>query len=175
MLSSNGTTETISWFLNWVKEASPAVWPTVIMTDRDQAQMNAIKRVYPDSRTLLCLWHVVTALAPIAIPKQPEDNWFDALADTPAVASPLETLAWLHAPDSPSLGKRTFHSETGLNTPRYGPAEYEAITSPTGPTRKRLIGPRCPGKRSSRRHPPTRPRPRKRPPSRPSKAPAPSR
>ena len=70
----------------------------------------------------------------IAIPEQPDDNWFDALADTPAIASPLETLAWLHAPDSPSLGKRTFHSETGPNTLRYGPAEYNAITGLTGPT-----------------------------------------
>ena len=63
---------------------------------------------------------------PLAIPEQPEDNWFDALADTLAVASPLETLAWLHAPDSSSLGKRTFHVKTGLNTLRYGLAEYEA-------------------------------------------------
>ena len=76
----------------------------------------------------------VTALAPLAIPEQPKDNWFDALANTPAVASPLETLAWLHAPNSPSLGKRMFHSETSPNTPRYGPAEYDAITGPVGPT-----------------------------------------
>ena len=76
----------------------------------------------------------VTALVPIAIPKQPDDNRFDALADTPAVASPLETLAWLHAPNSPSLGKRAFDSETGPSTPRYGPAEYDAITGLTGLT-----------------------------------------
>ena len=70
---------------------------------------------------------------PLTIPEQPKDNWFNALADTPAVASPLETLAWLHAPNSPSLGKRTFHSETGPNTLRHGPAKYEAITGPDSP------------------------------------------
>ena len=74
----------------------------------------------------------VTTLMLLAIPKQPKDNWFNMLADIPAVVSPLETLAWLQMPDSPSLGKRTFHSETGPNTPRYGPAEYEAITDPDG-------------------------------------------
>jgi hypothetical protein len=61
MLSSNGTTETITYFLNWVKEASPVVQPAVIMTDRNQAQMNTIRKVYPESRTLLCLWHVLRA------------------------------------------------------------------------------------------------------------------
>jgi MULE transposase domain len=59
MLSSNGMTETISYFLNWVKEVSPAVQPVVIMTDHDQAQINVIMRVYPNSQTLLCLWHVL--------------------------------------------------------------------------------------------------------------------
>ena len=76
----------------------------------------------------------VTALTPVTIPEQPDDNWFEALADTPAVASPLETLAWLHAPNSPSLGKRVFHSETGPSTPRYGPAEYNTISGPSGLT-----------------------------------------
>ena len=77
----------------------------------------------------------VTTLMSLAIPEQPKDEWFETLANTPAVASPLETLAWLHAPDSPNLGKRTFHSETSSNTLRYGPAEYNAITGPTGPTK----------------------------------------
>ena len=70
----------------------------------------------------------VTTLMPLAIPKQPEDNWFNALADTPAVASPLEMLAWLHVPNSTSLGKRTFHLETGPNIPKYGLTEYKALT-----------------------------------------------
>ena len=61
MLSSNGTTATISFFLNWVKAVSPAVRPSIIMTDRDQAQMKAIEAVYPDSQILLCIWHVLRA------------------------------------------------------------------------------------------------------------------
>ena len=70
----------------------------------------------------------VTTLMPLAIPEQPKDNWFNALADTPAVASPLEMLAWLHVPNSTSLGKRTFHLETGPNIPKYGLTEYKALT-----------------------------------------------
>ena len=81
----------------------------------------------------------VTALAPLAIPEPPEGEWFNALADTPAVATPLETLDWLRMPDSPSLGKRTYDSDTSLASPVYGPAEYDAITGPDGP-----IGPMAP-------------------------------
>ena len=63
MLLSNGTTDIIAFFLNWVKEASPAVRPSVIMSDRDQAQLNAIEKVYPypGTQTLLCIWHVLCA------------------------------------------------------------------------------------------------------------------
>ena len=76
----------------------------------------------------------VTALAPLVIPEQPEGEWFDALANTPAVATPLETLDWLCSPDSPSLGKRTYDSDTGPTSPIYGPAEYDALTRPDGLT-----------------------------------------
>jgi MULE transposase domain len=62
MLTSNGTTDTITFFLRWVKDASPAVQPAVIMTDRDQAQIAAIQAVYPQSRTFLCMWHVLRAM-----------------------------------------------------------------------------------------------------------------
>ena len=75
MLSSNGKAETITWFLNWVKEASPAVRPAVIMTDRDQAQINVIENVYPDSRTLLCLWHVLCALRSCFVTEQFQALW----------------------------------------------------------------------------------------------------
>ena len=76
----------------------------------------------------------VTTLTPLAIPEQPEGKWFDALANTPAIAMPLETLKWLCAPDSPSLGKRTYNSDTGPTSPVYGPAEYNAMTGPDRPT-----------------------------------------
>jgi MULE transposase domain len=59
---SNSTTNTIRFFLCWVKEASPVVQPAIIMTDCDQAQMAAIDDVYPESQTLLCTWHVLRAM-----------------------------------------------------------------------------------------------------------------
>jgi MULE transposase domain len=62
MLTSNATTDTISFFISWVKDGSPAVRPSIIMTDRDQAQMAAIEEVYPQSRIFLCTWHVLHAM-----------------------------------------------------------------------------------------------------------------
>jgi MULE transposase domain len=44
-----------------VKETSPTVWPAVIMSDHDQVQLNALKKVYQDSQILLCIWHVLHA------------------------------------------------------------------------------------------------------------------
>jgi hypothetical protein len=62
MLASNGTTATIAFFLRWVRDASPSVKPAVIMTDRDQAQINAIEAIYPRSTVNLCTWHVLRAM-----------------------------------------------------------------------------------------------------------------
>jgi hypothetical protein len=62
MLASNGTTATIAFFLQWVRDASPSVQPAVIMTDRDQAQINAIEAIYPRSTVNLCTWHVLRAM-----------------------------------------------------------------------------------------------------------------
>jgi hypothetical protein len=75
MLSFNGTTETITYFLNWVKAVSPAVWPVVIMTDCNQVQMNAIRKVYPKSQTLLCLWHVLCAFRSHIVTEQFQALW----------------------------------------------------------------------------------------------------
>ena len=75
MLSSNRKVETITWFLNWVKEVSPAVQPVVIMTDRDQAQINTIKNVYSDSQILLCLWHVLCTFRSHFVTKQFQALW----------------------------------------------------------------------------------------------------
>ena len=80
-------------------------------------------------------WQYVTALEPLVIPKQPEGKWFDTLADIPAIATPLETLEWLRRPNSSSLGKRTYDSDTGPASPEYRPAEYNASTNPDGLTR----------------------------------------
>jgi hypothetical protein len=62
MLASNGTTNTIAFFVGWVRDASPAVRPAVIMTDHDRTQMNALRLVYPDSQMLLYKWHVLRAM-----------------------------------------------------------------------------------------------------------------
>ena len=62
MLASNGTTATIAFFLQWVRDASPLVKPVVIMTDCDQAQINALEAIYPESTVNLCIWHVLRAM-----------------------------------------------------------------------------------------------------------------
>jgi hypothetical protein len=62
MLTTHGTTNTIKFFLNWVKEVSPMVRPIIFITDRDQAQIAAINAVYPETKILLCLWHVLHAI-----------------------------------------------------------------------------------------------------------------
>jgi len=62
MLSSNGTEATIKYFLNFVKTRNPEILPGIIMTDRDQAQMNAITAVYLETTVLLCWWHVLRAI-----------------------------------------------------------------------------------------------------------------
>ena len=62
MLSSSGMEATIRFFLQFVKAKSPTVSPAIIMSDRDKAQMNAISSVYPDSKLLLCWWHVLRAI-----------------------------------------------------------------------------------------------------------------
>jgi hypothetical protein len=75
MLSSNATTDTIAFFVNWVKEASPDVRPKIIMTDRDQAQIKALGMVYPESRILLCLWHVLRAFRAHFVTEMFESLW----------------------------------------------------------------------------------------------------
>ncbi len=62
MLVSNGTTDTIAFFVSWVRDVSPAVWPVVIMTDRNCVQINALRIIYSDSQILLCKWHVLRAI-----------------------------------------------------------------------------------------------------------------
>jgi len=62
MLSSDGTQATIQFFLTFVKLHNPQIVPAIVMTDRDQAQMNAIAAVYPGATVLLCWWHVLRAI-----------------------------------------------------------------------------------------------------------------
>jgi len=63
MLSSNGTQATIQYFLNLVKAQSPEVSPNIFMTDRDQAQVNSIRAIFPECRCIFyCWWHVLRAI-----------------------------------------------------------------------------------------------------------------
>ena len=62
MLSSSGTEATILFFLTFVKTRTPGVVPTIIMSDRDRAQMNTVSTIYLDSKLLLCWWHVLCAI-----------------------------------------------------------------------------------------------------------------
>ena len=63
MLSSNGTQATIEFFLNLVKARSPEIAPSIFMTDRDHAQVNAIRSAFPQcQRIFYCWWHVLRAI-----------------------------------------------------------------------------------------------------------------
>jgi hypothetical protein len=62
MLSSNGTEATIQFFLNFIKLHSLEITPQITMSNCDQAQMNAIKAIYPDTTLLLCWWHMLRTM-----------------------------------------------------------------------------------------------------------------
>jgi hypothetical protein len=63
MLSFNGTQATIEFFLNLVKARSPEITPSIFMTDRDHAQVNAIHSAFPQcQRIFYCWWHVLRAI-----------------------------------------------------------------------------------------------------------------
>ncbi len=59
MLLSSGIEATIKKFLNFIKMHNLEVMPVIIMSDHNKAQMNAINTVYPDSKLLLCWWHML--------------------------------------------------------------------------------------------------------------------
>ncbi len=47
------------WSLEQLRAATGSMCnPKVIITDRDLALMNAVARVYPTSKHLLCQWHI---------------------------------------------------------------------------------------------------------------------
>jgi len=49
MLMSGVTTDIITFFVRWVRDASLLVWLGVIMTDCNQAQIAALETIYPQS------------------------------------------------------------------------------------------------------------------------------
>jgi len=59
MLVSNGMTDTIAFFVGWVRDMSLMVRPSVIMTDHNHMQINTLRLIYLDSQILLCKWHVL--------------------------------------------------------------------------------------------------------------------
>ena len=59
LISSDGKTETVTRFLAAFKSICPSVG--TFMTDNDDAEINAIQMVFPESNHLLCWWHVLKA------------------------------------------------------------------------------------------------------------------
>jgi len=75
MLSSNGMHETIHYFLNLIKAQSPEISPSIFMTDRDQAQVIAIRDTYPGCRVFYCWWHVLRAIRTHFVVTEFKDLW----------------------------------------------------------------------------------------------------
>ena len=75
MLTSSATTEIITFFVKWVRDASPSVRPAVIMTDRNQVQIAALEIVFPQSRIFLCTWHVLRAIRSHFVTSQFQGLW----------------------------------------------------------------------------------------------------
>ena len=75
MLSSNGTQITIQYFMNLVRSRSPDVSPSIFMTDRDQAQVNAICETYPTCRIFYCWWHVLRAIRSHFVTTEFQELW----------------------------------------------------------------------------------------------------
>ena len=75
MLMSSGMTDIIAFFVKWVRDTSPSVWPRVLMTDRNQAQIAALESVYPQSRIFLCTWHVLHAIQAHFVTNQFQALW----------------------------------------------------------------------------------------------------
>ncbi|XP_057806170.1 PKS-NRPS hybrid synthetase cheA-like [Salvia miltiorrhiza] len=52
--------ENYTWAMEKLKGLMPSnILPKVILTDRDLALMNPIKRVFPEATNLLCRWHIM--------------------------------------------------------------------------------------------------------------------
>ncbi|KAL4568210.1 hypothetical protein LXL04_023817 [Taraxacum kok-saghyz] len=52
------------WALSAFKKTLENREPSVIMTDRELALMNAIKKVFPNMTNLLCIWHIEKNVLP---------------------------------------------------------------------------------------------------------------
>ena len=103
MLVSNGTANTIAFFVGWVRDVSPAVQPAVIMTNCDRMQMKALRLVYPDSQMLLCKWHVLRAMQSHFNTNEFPDLWAKVKALVNAPQSADFVKLWVEILNDPSV------------------------------------------------------------------------
>ncbi|KAK9691604.1 hypothetical protein RND81_09G207300 [Saponaria officinalis] len=61
------TTEGYTWVLEKVRQMLGGVTPNAIVTDREQGLLEAVSLVFPDSRHLLCVWHIDMAVEKYAL------------------------------------------------------------------------------------------------------------
>ena len=105
MLASNGTTDTIAFFVGWVRDTSPAVWPAVIMTDRNRTQINVLRIVYPNSQILLCKWHVLRAMRSHFNTNEFPDLWAKVKAFVNASEPAVFAKLWVEISNDPQSPK----------------------------------------------------------------------
>ena len=103
MLTSSGTTNIIAFFVKWVRDTSPSVWPGVIMTDHNQVQIAALESVYPQSQVFLCMWHMLHAIRTHFVTNQFQALWvkIKAWVNTEDVAKFLKI--WDKISSNPSV------------------------------------------------------------------------
>src|SRR3954451_5044644 len=75
MISSNAHQETLTFLLRKLRDGNPDVKPKRIMSDKDRAQMNSVRLVYPESQLLLCWWHVLHAWQQHFVTSQHPELW----------------------------------------------------------------------------------------------------
>ncbi|KJA13752.1 hypothetical protein HYPSUDRAFT_72880 [Hypholoma sublateritium FD-334 SS-4] len=61
MILSNATEDTIKYFLNLIRAQNPGILPEYFMSNKDHAQINAIRAAYHELTVLLCWWHILHA------------------------------------------------------------------------------------------------------------------
>jgi hypothetical protein len=103
MLASNGMTDTIAFFVSWVRDTSLAVQPAVIMTDCDHAQINMLRIIYPDSQILLCKWHVLHAIRSHFNTNEFPDLWAKVKAFVNTSDSADLARLWVEISNDPSV------------------------------------------------------------------------
>jgi histone-lysine N-methyltransferase SETD2 len=70
--------ENFLWVLGHIKDMlEDCMLPRVIVTDRDQALMNAIDKVFPDATHILCRWHISENISKFCKKGVTGDDWDD--------------------------------------------------------------------------------------------------